>query len=68
MKKNHKIINNTKKINQFNNNTIKSLQPNMYYDNETKILKEFNNNNSFNDVIVYSQDNNILIINYKKNI
>jgi len=54
----HKIITDNKKINQVNNNTIKSWQPNLYYDNETKTLKEFNNNNSFNDVIIYSQDNN----------
>jgi hypothetical protein len=58
--KNPKIITDNKKINSINYNTIKSWQPNVYYDNNTKTLSQFNDSNNVldNNVITYSKDNN----------
>ena len=56
---NPKIINNNNKnINKINYNIIKSLQPNIYYDNQTKQNKKFNDNDKLlENSIIYTKDN-----------
>ena len=55
---NPKIINNNKNINKINYNIIKSWQPNIYYDNQTKQTKKFNDNdNLLENNIIYKKDN-----------
>jgi hypothetical protein len=59
--KNIKIINDDKKNNFINYNMIKSWQPNIYYDNDSKTMKKFNNSDKVlnNNTIIYSQNDDI---------